>query len=219
MEYSGCPYTEKVRHPAEMSSPPFPLAFVSMAGFSIQRVHILFHRALPPCQEKCLVVNKHQTRARKCWLLRERCQLHWLLWQVTIMLLVASKNDALPNCLLYCLNWSIFTMITGRHCVTHVENVSWYYSQATSLQWIVKCQQQMGVSLKKYFFFFFSTDSFLQQLLPRWWFGDTAESSCKRSNICKRDLNPLTAAVDHKAKHAGFCWFCASECLIQYLWF
>lgn len=71
VEYIGRLDTEKVRHPAEMSSPPkagFPSAFVSVAGFNVQWVHILFHRALPPCQEKCLVVNKHQTRACKCWL-------------------------------------------------------------------------------------------------------------------------------------------------------
>lgn len=54
VEYSGRPNTEKVRHPAEMTSPPLP--FVSMASFSAQWVPILFHRALPPCQEKCLVV-------------------------------------------------------------------------------------------------------------------------------------------------------------------
>lgn len=129
VEHSGCSNTEKVRHPAKTSSPPnagFPLAFISMAGFIIQWVHILFHRALPPCQEKCLVVNKHQTRACKCWLLPERCQLHRLLWQVTSILLVESKNGAFPNRLLYCLNESIFTMITGHHCVTHLENVLWY---------------------------------------------------------------------------------------------
>lgn len=150
VEHSGCSNTEKVRHPAKMSSPPnagFPLAFISMAGFIIQWVHTLFHRALPPCQEKCLVVNKHQTRACKCWLLPESCQLHRLLWQVTSILLVESKNGAFPNRLLYCLNESIST-ITGHHCVTHLENVLWCQSQTTSLKWILKCQQQMGDCLK-----------------------------------------------------------------------
>lgn len=127
VEYSGHTITEKVRHPAEMSSPPnagFSLVFVLMVGFSIQWVHIWFHRALPLCQEKCLVVNKHQTRACKCWRPPAGCQLHRLLWQVTIILLVDRKNAALPICLLYCLNLSVFTTITGSHCVTHVENVS-----------------------------------------------------------------------------------------------
>lgn len=69
VEYSGSSNIEKVRRPAEMSSPQsvrFPLAFVSVGGFSVHWVHTVFHRVLQPCQEKCLVVNKHQTRACKC---------------------------------------------------------------------------------------------------------------------------------------------------------
>lgn len=85
--------------------------------------------------------------------------------------------------------------------------------------YIIKMDCKISTSLKTRSFFFFSTDEFLLQPLPRCWYGDTAESSCKRLSICKRDLNPLTASVGHDAKHAGFCWFYPSECLIQYLWF
>lgn len=72
-------------------------------------------RHTPPFQEKCLVVNKHQTRARKCWVLLHRCQLRWLLWQVTIILLVTSINSVPPNDLFH-------------HCVTYIESVpAWSY--------------------------------------------------------------------------------------------
>lgn len=144
VEYSGRFNIEKVRRcpPAEMSSPQhagFPSAIVPAAGFSVQWVHMLFHRAFPSCQEKCLEANKHQTCACKCWLLK-RCQLHWLLWQVTTIL---------PICPLYYVHLSFFcTVIIGCSCNTRVANVLWYNSQATSLKAFVKRQQTLGVSWK-----------------------------------------------------------------------
>lgn len=89
------PNTENVRQPTHMSSPinaGFPLVYISSAQW-FQWVHTVFYKALPPCQEKCPVVNKHRTRACKCWLL-PWCRLQWLLWQVTIILLVESKYIA-----------------------------------------------------------------------------------------------------------------------------
>lgn len=74
MEYIGCPKSEGETPCGDefLTNAGFPWEYIILVHW-FQWVHTLFRRARLLCQEKCLVVNKHQTRACKCWLPPERC--------------------------------------------------------------------------------------------------------------------------------------------------
>lgn len=73
MEYSGCPNTEEVRHPAEISASTnarFQSTFVSMAGFSVQWVHCFLRPFKPAKKNVWWLINTRHVPVNACCCLK-----------------------------------------------------------------------------------------------------------------------------------------------------
>lgn len=119
------PLTVKVSPPVETSSQQMQDFHWNIAqwlnGFSGSMRYFAGPRLL--CQEKCLVVNKHQTRACKCCLLPERCLQRGCFGR---SLLLCWWKAKVAHVQLVCKSvWDllIFTVLKAHRRATNIENV------------------------------------------------------------------------------------------------